>query len=118
MVKIGISIGELIDKITILRIKSKFSDSPYVKKELEDLEKIASTLDYDSADESLLYGINQELWNVEDLLRQKEKQQDFGDEFIALARSVYYLNDKRASIKKKINEECDSDYREIKCYQN
>jgi hypothetical protein len=46
MVKIGISIGELIDKITILRIKSRFTDSPYVKKELEDLEKIASTLDY------------------------------------------------------------------------
>jgi hypothetical protein len=56
------------------------------------------------------------LWNVEDLLRQKEKQQDFGDEFIALARSVYYLNDKRADIKRKINDECDSYYKEIKCY--
>ena len=118
MVEINVSIGELIDKITILRIKSGFTDSPYVRKELEDLEKIVETINYNSSDESLLYGINQELWNVEDLLRQKEKQQDFGDEFIALARSVYYLNDKRASIKKKINEECDSDYREIKCYQN
>jgi predicted RNA-binding protein with EMAP domain len=116
MVKIGISIGELIDKITILRIKSKFTDSPYVKKELEDLKKIASTLDYSISDESLLYEINQELWNVEDLLRQKEKQQDFGNEFIALARSVYYLNDKRADIKRKINDECDSYYKEIKCY--
>ena len=102
----------------MLKQLPRFTDSPYVKKELEDLEKITETINYNSSDESLLYGINQELWNVEDLLRQKEKQQDFGDEFIALARSVYYLNDKRATIKKKINEECDSYYREIKCYKS
>jgi hypothetical protein len=118
MVEIGISIGELIDKITILRIKSKFTDSSYVKKELEDLEKIASTIDYNSTDESLLYQINQQLWKVEDLLRQKEKQQNFDYEFISLARNVYCLNDKRAAIKRKINEDTGSVYKEIKYYKS
>jgi hypothetical protein len=115
-ITIPISVGELIDKITILQIKSNYINNEYVNKELKELKEIANTINYNSADESLLYGINRELWDVEDALRQKEKKQDFGYDFISLARSVYYLNDKRASIKRKINEETGSKYQEIKCY--
>ncbi len=60
--------------------------------------------------------VNLNLWKIEDKLRKMEKEQRFDDEFIQLARSVYITNDKRAEIKRKINELCNSEYKEIKLY--
>jgi len=115
-VQIPVSVGELIDKITILQIKSQHTENEYVFKELQDLKEIANTIHYDKDLEKELYFINEKLWNVEDALRLKEKEQDFGLLFIELARDVYFLNDKRAEIKRKINEKCNSAYQEVKCY--
>lgn len=116
-VEIPISVGELLDKITILQIKSFVSDNEYVKKELEDLNLIKSTLtQYTLEYEVQLKEVNEKLWKIEDRLRQLEKEQNFGEEFIELARSVYLTNDNRAEIKRKINEETNSQYKEIKFY--
>lgn len=115
-VKIPVSIGELIDKITILQLKSQYTNSEYVKTELTDLMSIAETIDYDKNLEKELYEVNSKLWDVENELRKKEKEQDFGRFFVELARDVYFLNDKRAAIKRQINSETGSKYREIKCY--
>ena len=114
---IPISVGELLDKITILEIKSQYTTNQYVSKELDDLNQIKSTLtQYTLEYEVKLKEVNQKLWKIEDRLREKEKLQEFDAEFIELARSVYMTNDLRANIKKKINEETQSTYQEIKCY--
>jgi len=115
-IKIPISVGELIDKITILKIKSQHTENEYVKKELNNLREISKQIDYDKNLEEELFVINRKLWDVEDALRLKEKEQDFGLFFTELARDVYFLNDKRAEVKRKINEETGSLYKEIKCY--
>jgi hypothetical protein len=110
-------VGELLDKISILSIKSKYTDSYYVKKELQDIIKIAQEHQvYDSPYLSQLLSINRKLWNIEDELRILEKSQNFNQEFIELARSVYAYNDERARIKKEINEKYNSQYQEVKCY--
>lgn len=114
---VPISVGELIDKITILQIKSTYTDDEYVKKELKDLKDIANNIDYNEALEKELHVINKRLWDVEDALRLKEKKQDFDSVFVELARNVYLLNDKRAEIKRQINKETNSEYREVKLYQ-
>ena len=114
---IPISVGELLDKITILEIKSQYTTNQYVSKELDDLNQIKSTLtQYTLEYEVKLKEVNQKLWKIEDRIREKEKLQEFDEEFIELARSVYMTNDLRAGIKKKINEETQSTYQEIKCY--
>lgn len=114
---IPISVGELLDKISILEIKSRFTDNEYVTKELEDLNQIKNTLSQFTLEYmNELREVNLKLWKIEDELRELEKKQDFGKKFIELARSVYITNDKRAKIKKKINEETNSDYKEIKLY--
>lgn len=116
-ITIPISVGELIDKITILQIKSLFTDSEYVKKELNELNQIKSTLtQYTLEYEVQLKEVNEKLWKIENHIRQKEKLQEFDAEFIQLARDVYITNDKRAEIKLKINELCNSSYQEIKVY--
>ena len=116
-VTIPVSVGELIDKITILEIKSLFSDSKYIQKELEELNQIKSTItQYTLEYEVQLKKVNETLWKIEDRLREKEKLKEFDEEFIQLARNVYITNDQRAEIKKKINELCNSSYREIKVY--
>jgi len=116
-VEIPISVGELIDKITILQIKSLFTDNEYVHKELEDLNKIKSTItQYTLEHEVNLKKVNEKLWKIEDRIREKEKLQEFDDEFIELARNVYMTNDERATIKRKINEITNSDYKEVKLY--
>jgi hypothetical protein len=116
--KIPISVGELLDKITILQIKSSHSDDEYIKRELNELVSIAKTLNvYKSSYLIELKIINKILWDVEDKIRIKEKNKEFDDEFIELARSVYITNDKRAKIKKIINEETNSNYKEIKLYE-
>ena len=115
IVSIPISIGELLDKITILEIKSQYTTNEYVSKELRELNQIKSTLtQYTLEYEVKLKEVNQKLWKIEDRLREKEKLQEFDAEFIELARSVYMTNDLRAGIKKKINEETQSTYQEVK----
>ncbi len=114
---VPVSIGELIDKITILQIKQKFSDNEYIVKELTDLVKIAEDLQvYKESYLNDLMEVNLSLWYIEDEIRIKEKNNEFDDRFIELARSVYKQNDLRAVIKKKINEETKSAYKEIKIY--
>ena len=114
---VPVSIGELIDKITILQIKQKFSDNEYITKELNDLIKIAEDLQvYKESYLNDLMEVNLSLWYIEDEIRIKEKNNEFDDRFIELARSVYKQNDLRAVIKKKINEETKSAYKEIKIY--
>jgi predicted nucleic acid-binding Zn-ribbon protein len=116
-IEIPVSVGELIDKLTILEIKSLFTDDEYVLKELEELNKSRAiitqyTLEY----EIELKKVNEKLWKIEDKLRQLEKEQRFDSEFIELARSVYITNDERARIKREINELTNSDFKEIKVY--
>jgi len=116
-ITIPVSVGELIDKITILQIKSLFTDNEYVTKELKELNKIKSTItQYILEYEVSLKKVNEKLWKIEDKLRELEKEQRFDEEFIELARSVYITNDERAKIKRKINEVCNSDFQEIKLY--
>lgn len=116
-IKIPVSVGELIDKITILEIKAFLTDNEYVYNELEELNKIKSTLvQFTLEYEYSLKKVNEKLWKVEDKIRQKENKKEFDTEFIELARSVYRLNDERSEIKRKINSVTGSDYKEIKYY--
>jgi predicted nucleic acid-binding Zn-ribbon protein len=116
-VAIPVSVGELLDKISILEIKSGLCYNEYVEKELEDLNKIKNTISgYTEEYMNQLREVNQKLWKIEDRLRVLEKEQRFDNEFIELARSVYKTNDKRAEIKRKINEETKSIYKEVKIY--
>jgi hypothetical protein len=106
-----VSAGELIDKITILRIKADRIGDPAkvanVRRELELLEAIAAQhLDASAELAALtadLLAVNAGLWDVEDAKRDCERRQDFGPDFIALARRVYRDNDRRAAIKRDIN---------------
>jgi predicted nucleic acid-binding Zn-ribbon protein len=116
-ITIPVSVGELLDKITILQIKSKHTDNEYLIKELQDLTKTAKELEvYKESYLNELIIVNSFLWDIEDSLRRLEGEYRFDDEFISLARQVYITNDKRAEIKRKINEETQSPYREIKIY--
>lgn len=116
-IQIPVSVGELIDKITILQIKASLSDDEYIHKELAELNTIKYNLPIIPLGYQIkLKEINQTLWDIEDKIREKEKKKEFDDEFIELARSVYINNDKRAEIKRKINEETNSTYKEVKLY--
>ena len=117
-----ISLGELIDKITILQIKSirlTGCSQDNVNKELLALEAIFQGLNLriDSELAQLLKDVNLQLWGIEDEIRYMEQQKDFGNTFIALARSVYQLNDRRAAIKKEINLTYGSAFVEEKSYK-
>ena len=117
-ITIPISVGELLDKISILQIKSQYTDNVYVNKELDSLIEIAKqfkVFDFKYFDQ--LLEVNQKLWKIEDDLRVLEKSQDFDDTFINLARSVYITNDRRASIKKEINKKYNSSFREVKIHK-
>jgi predicted nucleic acid-binding Zn-ribbon protein len=116
-ITVPVSVGELLDKITILEIKSKYTDNEYVIKELNDLNEIRNTItSYTMEYMDELRDVNQKLWDIEDRIRELEEEYRFDDEFISLARQVYITNDKRAEIKRKINEETNSNYKEIKLY--
>ena len=107
----AIAPGELIDKITILRIKSeRIADEAKLKNVRTELAVLNETLkkDVPASDElsrldAALQAVNEELWVIEDDIRDCERAGDFGDEFIRLARAVYVTNDKRAALKKEIN---------------
>jgi tetratricopeptide (TPR) repeat protein len=117
-----ISLGELIDKITILQIKTQhlqYTALENVKKELEALETTLKNLqlNIDTTLIQRLKEVNQDLWQTEDAIRDEERQESFGETFIHLARSVYRQNDRRAAIKKEINTTYRSPFVEEKSYQ-
>ena len=117
-----ISLGELIDKITILEIKKKHMTGKRlenVTKEMEHLQLILQdkNLDFDKNLMNSLKEVNNNLWEIENSIRVKEKSKEFNEDFIHLARSVYKENDKRASIKKEININYKSEIIEEKFYQ-
>ena len=122
--KVPISLGELIDKITILRIKSNKINSNEaqnnIRLELEKLEHILNeTMSINTNLKNFeikLSKINQYLWDIEDQLREKEKEKKFDKKFISLARMVYYKNDERAKIKRMINKNFGSELIEEKSY--
>ena len=118
-----ISIGELIDKITILEIKQIYMTGIKLKninKEMKLLKNILQDKNLEINTDLIknLKNINKKLWEIEDNIRIKESNQEFDEEFIKLARSVYIENDKRASIKKEINQKYNSDLVEEKSYKN
>ena len=121
MIEIPASIGEVFDKITILQIKQQNIFDPKkqnnVTKELELLLDRVRSIDVDPLLLNQLKEVNEELWNIEDEIRICEKNQDFGIEFIRLARAVYITNDKRSKIKQKINQETGSLLIEEKSYE-
>ena len=110
--KVEVSNGELLDKLTILELKltniadvQKLSN---IQKEHDELSPLANQL-FDSYGEELknlykkLTEINSELWTIEDDIRECERNKDFGSDFVSLARAVYFTNDKRSDVKKAIN---------------
>ena len=116
-----ISIGELVDKITILEIKkNKLQNSKLenVLKELSFLRKLMEKHQIEITDDlfTQLKEINLTLWNIEDQIRIKEKNKEFDNIFVELARSVYFTNDKRSEIKKRINRLSNSEITEEKSY--
>jgi hypothetical protein len=122
---VPISPGELLDKITILRIKAARIDDAgklaNVKLELALLEQTwrdSGAAAHDVAiDERALQNVNERLWDIEDLIRDKEARQTFDRDFIELARAVYRCNDERADIKKRINLQLGSRLIEEKSYK-
>ena len=122
---VPVSPGELLDKITILRIKvARIQDAAKlanVKLELSLLEQIwkdSGAAAHDVAlDERALENVNGQLWDIEDRIRDKEARQIFDREFIELARAVYISNDERAAIKKRINLQLGSRIVEEKSYK-
>ena len=116
-----ISLGELIDKITILQIKTQHLQDTALKHVITELNALECTLNNLnlSINPKLieqLKEVNQILWNIEDDIREQERQQNFGDTFIQLARSVYKQNDRRSAIKKEINTAYGSAFTEEKSY--
>ena len=120
-----ISAGELVDKITILKIKKeKIADKEKlveIKKELDSLtntfnKSIKKNINLETLTKEL-ENVNLKLWDIEDKKRELEKKQGFGKEFIELARNVYKFNDERAKIKLKINEALGSNIKEVKSYE-
>jgi hypothetical protein len=124
-IKVPVSPGELLDKITILRIKSqRMSDAAKVanvRLELRMLEETWNASAYAridiAADIAALLAVNERLWAIEDDIRDKERAQAFDAEFIRLARAVYVENDERAAIKRRINTTLGSSIIEEKSYR-
>ena len=123
MIQIPISVGELLDKVSILTIKSfKILDKEkarVIKKELRILSRLSEPFMIEPEVEHLytdLLSVNLTLWETEDALRIREKNQNFDEIFIEFARVVYQQNDLRSDIKNMINKITDSDFQEIKQY--
>ncbi len=123
-IKVPISPGELLDKITILRIKSRRMRDPRklanVSIELDALEAIWANSAYAAIDVAgdvqALLAVNERLWDIEDDIRGKERAKVFDAEFIRLARAVYIENDERAAIKRRLNLQLGSELIEEKSY--
>lgn len=118
-ITIPISVGELLDKISILKIKLKYSDNLYLKREIEDLIKIAKINKiYNEKQIYKLFDINSKLWEIEEKLRKFEMDGVFDEQFVSQARLVYLYNDERSEIKREINTMYNSSYKEIKIYNS
>tara|TARA_B100001029_G_C14831085_1_gene323056 strand:+ start:272 stop:655 length:384 start_codon:yes stop_codon:yes gene_type:complete len=124
LINTPISLGELVDKISILIIKEKnIADETkldHVKKELDFLQK--TLMNYVQQEEinnylENLININSKLWNIEDDIRECERKKLFDQTFIDLARSVYFTNDERAKVKNDINKTFGSELVEVKSYE-
>ena len=124
LINTPISLGELVDKVSILIIKQKnITDEnklDHVKKELDFLQKVL--INYVKQEEINTYlenliNINSELWSIEDDIRECERKKLFDQTFIDLARSVYFTNDKRAKVKNDINKSFGSELVEVKSYE-
>ena len=120
---IKVSIGELLDKITILEIKLKKILDPCkksnIRKEYSHLISVCRFIKNIPLElMSELSQVNRDIWDIEDRIREKEREKKFDNEFIELARSVYFNNDKRAKIKKLINIQTSSELIEEKSYED
>ena len=125
-VTITASVGEAMDKLTILEIKSERIANQEklanIHNEIEALKPVCSQTAFQTDKIKTLVAslkkVNEELWEIEDQIREKEAAKSFDDEFIQLARSVYFTNDRRADLKKQINHATGSDLVEEKSYQD
>lgn len=126
ILSIPVSVGEIMDKITILEIKSeRIAAAEKVANVITELDTLRPLVTHDALNTPTikalvaeLKDINEALWDIEDDIREKEYAQDFGDAFIALARAVYVTNDKRAEVKKQINLATGSTLVEEKSYED
>ena len=124
VIAVPISVGELIDKVTILRIKSRRIKDPgklvNIRSELEAMLTVCAEhkIDHKSDLAKELEEVNESLWDVEDKIRDKERAKIFDEEFVRLARAVYVQNDSRFAVKSRLNEAHGSLYREEKSYQS
>ena len=131
MIKIPVSFGELVDKLTILELKVHYIKNEVkltrIKHELQLLQKLY-TNSYTKTGElpiknhiyelkCKLYQVNSNIWKLEDNIRNKEKLQEFDDDFISYARNIYKVNDKRARLKRQLNKLVNSEIIEEKFYQ-
>lgn len=124
-VMIPVSWGELFDKLTILRIKlariNAESKRANIRAELTALERISGAHQLPAQELQPLINelqqVNERLWDIEDDIRQCEREQDFSDRFVELARSVYRTNDKRAELKRAVNDLLGSELVEEKSYE-
>ena len=125
-IKVELSVGELLDKISILQIKAERIVDPSklenINKELDVLMSLWKDFAYSNnnleSETNELKAINEELWDIEDKIRDKERNQVFDKGFIELARAVYITNDKRAGIKRIINSKTGSELIEEKSYSD
>lgn len=121
--EIEVSIGEIVDKLSILRIKkNNITDENKlvnINKEYDYLYyKVFQELKIESSDFYEMIMVNEMLWNVEDSIRKKEKNKEFDQDFIEMSRSVYITNDRRSEIKKNINLKYNSTFVEEKSYES
>jgi|TARA_S200002703_G_scaffold153468_2_gene155093 hypothetical protein len=126
--KIEVSNGEILDKLSILELKMRFIKNQSQKDNIIKEYKFLKTVSMDILDKDddifpfdlyeALSNINLRLWNIEDSIRLKEKNKEFDDEFVDLARAVYYTNDERSKIKKEINLQTGSEFLEEKSYKD
>jgi hypothetical protein len=126
LIQTPVSYGELIDKITILEIKSRrITDDAKLANVRNELDMLNATWANSAASQTdisderaRLLAVNEALWDIEDRIRLKERAQAFDAEFIELARSVYFRNDERAAFKREINQKLGSELVEEKSYQD
>mgnify|MGYP001441536828 CR=1 FL=1 len=122
--KVEVSNGELLDKLSILEVKKekikKKEKLLHVEREHAHLKSLAGSLEFSLEDSSYvrLREINYQLWDIEDEIRKKEEENDFGKRFIELSRSIYILNDERFRMKNDINKRTNSLFQEQKDHKN
>jgi peptidoglycan hydrolase CwlO-like protein len=120
--QIEVSNGEIVDKLTIIEIKLKHIQDENKRKNLQtEFDVLDRAVSQIIAKDHELYlellKINQELWDIEDTIRDLERDKDFGEAFVQTARAVYFTNDRRSEVKRKINDLTGSNLIEEKSYQ-